>query len=330
MRSLSKGSPSSLSNVAYLTKYRLRIVVILLIVLGLAFSNCFVHLPRKQREGWGIWQPILEEAGNLTADYTDRFNLTGRDVVIDYGKPIPHHQTLGFPIWKGEPAPKDIQILKRKGFTIGYSNTLKHPVWVMYTITSVDRTVSSGVRPTYFSKDPDLGDKSPQHRDYVGSGYDRGHNAPNYAIATRYGKDAQLQTFFMSNISPQKPNLNQGPWVDVEKRLANGLSARYETIHVIVGSVPSKPTKRLKSGVEIPKGFYQIAYTQVGEKLYAFALYMSQTIERHAVTRGTFYSIDELEELTGLDFFPRLKQEDQVELEGGEATRFWPSYSFEN
>ncbi len=46
------------------------------------------------------------------------------------------------------------------------------------------------------------------HNDYTHSGYDRGHMAPNYAIATRYGQEAQKETFLMSNIVPQLGNLN--------------------------------------------------------------------------------------------------------------------------
>ena len=53
------------------------------------------------------------------------------------------------------------------------------------------------------------------------SGYDRGHMAPNYAIDTVFGERAHKQTFLMSNIVPQRPELNQGPWKEIEQVVAN-------------------------------------------------------------------------------------------------------------
>src|SRR5690606_27274146 len=82
-------------------------------------------------------------------------------------------------------------------YLAGYSETLANPLWVAYRVADVNPLPAPAERPDRFEVDvrtvtrvePDA---------YTGSGYDRGHLAPNYAIATRYGEDAQRETFWMS------------------------------------------------------------------------------------------------------------------------------------
>ncbi len=297
------------------------------VVAVLAFSNWFVHLPSAQRATWCAAQVPLEMLGNVTADLTDRFGLTGRDITIALPDDWPADKTsFGLPAYQSRPAQKNLQILSRKGFVVGYAPAWKHPSWAMYHIERESFNPTIKERPRHFSEDLDLRSPSPRHGDYSRSGYDRGHCVPNFAMAAYHGRGAQLQTFLLSNIAPQRPDLNQGPWVEVEQRIANDLTKRYGALSIIVGAIPSKPTKRLKSGIEIPKGFYQIIYTVKDNILRVVALYMPQSITRDAPVRAYFVSIDKIEALSGLDFFPHLPQALQKELESQEGNRFWPTY----
>ena len=79
--------------------------------------------------------------------------------------------------------------------------------------------------------------------------------APNYLIATRYGKVAQRETFLMSNIVPQTPELNRGPWRILEQIVADDLTAQGVELWVITGPVPAEKTTYIKRGkARIPKG----------------------------------------------------------------------------
>lgn len=215
-------------------------------------------------------------------------------------------------------------MLKRAGFIIGYSSRLRHPVWVAYKAHPYKPGVLPP-RPSGFKPDPEA-PRSPKHNEYTRSGYDRGHMAPNEAIATRYGADAQRQTFLTSNICPQRPSLNQGPWRDMELRISDIWPQRFNTIWVIVGAVtPPDETRTLESGVNIPVGFYQIIVAQKEGRIYSCAVYMPQNLRRRALPRINLVSIDELEELTGLDFLAELPDAVEDEIEARTATRLLPA-----
>ena len=146
--------------------------------------------------------------------------------------------------------------------------------------------------------------------------------APNYAIATRFGTEAQKKTFYMSNVAPQKPGLNRGPWREMEHRIADLWTAKYGEIWVIVGCVPGD--ERLSSGVDAPVAFWQVIVAQTDDGVRALAVYMPQNIPYSAFPVHNIVTIDELERRTGLDFFPDLPGFLEKPLESDLPTRLWP------
>ncbi len=101
-------------------------------------------------------------------------------------------------------------VLTNIGYLSGYCEGRRNPAWVGFSLSSI--TVgSTAKRPTKFLADPRTANRV-AHDDFTHSGYDRGHLAPNYAIGTRYGAEAQRETFYLSNIVPQSPNLNRIWW----------------------------------------------------------------------------------------------------------------------
>jgi endonuclease G len=300
------------------------------LLLIVAASNWFVHQPRhwQQTQAARIPQPLdrwLTQLGNASADFTDALGLTGSDVTAPLAAPLATNLLVcaGLPVRTGGNAPKDIVVLNRQGFVVGYSPSLRHPVWVAYKTYRVGAPEQLP-RPSGFKADPEARN-SPQHKDYTKSGYDRGHMAPNHAIASRYGKNAQTQTFLMSNICPQRPGLNQGPWRDLEFRLSELWPGRYGEVWVIVGAVTPGDGKRLPSGIDIPTAFYQIVVAQESGRIRAFAVYMPQAIPRRAYARSTLVSIDEIEQITGLDFLAGLPDDVENALEAATPTRLWPA-----
>src|SRR5439155_25109146 len=128
----------------------------------------------------------------------------------------------------------DFEVLANEDFTVGYSETRKDPLWVAYHLFRVNNP-QRDARPSFHT------DTRTQARVatrcYVNSGFDRGHNAPNYAIDTRYGADAQNDTFLMSNISPQAPCLNEETWEAFEKVEANDYANAFGNIWTITGPI---------------------------------------------------------------------------------------------
>lgn len=145
-----------------------------------------------------IDQPVIDD--HTTIEKPDTYN----ELDFVFG---------GFP--KAKAYPNEITVLNKGAFVIGYDETRQCPVWVAYKVTPDDDYISP-TRPSHFKIDFETKSKvSPD--DYTRSGYDRGHLAPNYAIGSRYGVKAQLETFKMSNIAPQKLELNRGYWKELEE-----------------------------------------------------------------------------------------------------------------
>ncbi len=299
------------------------------VLLLAGFGNWFAHLPSAERAQWGRARPFLEEVGSWTCGITDSIGLTGKDAAIAYTDRLrPTPLPLGEPVIKDkQKVPDDLVVLKRLGYWAAYSPSLKHPVWVAYSIPSTKQLDQVPERPP-FERDKDV-QHSPKPDDYARSGYDRGHMAPNYLIATRYGKQAQKETFLMTNIVPQTPQLNREPWRILEHLIADDLSARSQQTWVITGTIPSdcSPAPKLKKGkIAIPSGFYKIVLSHHRGQLRVLAFHMTQTDDKSTRPRFTLRSVDAIEALTGFDFFPKLSDAQQMTLEAPEATRYWPRW----
>ncbi len=311
---------------------RILFVCLLLILLFAMGSNWYVHQPSAWQKEMGRKLPpvllkLVEGAGNGFAEYTDSLGLTGHDVAI--ATPAGFH--AGIPFFGAPPiackinaiaAPARLIPLTKTGFSIAYSPADRHPYWVAYMLNPVD-SLASPPRPQRFNPDPAV--KSPKHDDYTNSGYDRGHMAPNFAMATRYGAAAQQETFLTSNICPQRPSLNQGAWRDVEHRIAAVYAQRYP-VWVIIGALPERSAKnRLPSGISIPAGFYHIIIANNGDQLRVCALLFPQNAPRNEHPRKYLTSVRDIERLTGLDFFSDLPADEQDQIEIPVASRLWPA-----
>ena len=289
----------------------------------------FVHHPRewiKQKEESlpGFLVSALLWNGNGLGDITDALDITGTDSVYEYDEEAPSGSVFfaGAPKRTGDVQPADIKVLDRGEFAVGWSPSLRRPVWCAYHVTP-DVMYQSCQRPG-FAKDKEAAN-SPSPGDYTHSGYDRGHMVPNHAIESRYGTDDQKKTFLMSNIAPQTPALNQGVWRNVEHRIADFWPAKYGEIWVIVGTIPNRRGETLSgTDIEIPGRFYQVIVAQEGMDVRALAVVFDQHVPWREWAARNIVSIDELEEEAGLDFLPDLPKFIQNPLEAETPSRLWP------
>lgn len=307
---------------------RVGIAAIILLAAISSAGVWFVHQPREwQNEKSATWPKFVTEYlykfGNPIADMTDALGLTGIDAVYEFDEEAPVDTVLfaGVPRRVGPQAPADIRILEREEFKIGWSDSLKHPVWCAYHVKK-EKKFEDGKRPSF------LIDKTvtaaPRPEDYTKSGFDRGHMVPNHAMISRYGEEVRRQTFLMSNIAPQTAALNRGVWRDVERRIADLWTARYGEIWVIVGAIPSPSNQKFAGGIDIPDAFYQVIVAQDGMDIRALAILLPQDVGWNAWAARYIVPIDELEELTGLDFLAELPSFIQDPLEAQTPTRLWP------
>ena len=308
---------------------RILTVAILIVLVSLCcVGNWYVHHPADwltERQSF-LTAPLVY-FGDRTALLTDAFGWTGHDAVYDSDDPVPNGQVFfaGQPQRVGAPAPADITVLQRGEFAIGWSPSLKRPVWAAYHVPREAR-FEIGKRPN-FVKDRNV-TSAPSPAAYTGSRYDRGHMVPNHAIVTRFGPDEQRKTFLMTNIAPQAPALNRGPWREMELRIADLWTARYGEIWVIVGALPSLSASARETiaagNIDVPERYYMIAVAQADDGVRAIAVLLPQSTDRWAFPTHNIVTIDELEKLSGLEFFPEMPSFLKRPLQADRPTRLWP------
>lgn len=219
------------------------------------------------------------------------------------------------PLYGGAPvAAEAVRRLDNPGFVVGYSATHGSPVWVAYRAEPVTWS-GFNARPA-FAPDPRV-TRSPAPGSYPGSGYDRGHMAPNYLIANLYGSAAQRASFLLSNIAPQKPRLNQLLWQRLEEVESDYLTTWHKTLWVTVGPIYGPDPVRLggPDGVDVPKAFFRIWLDLEHGRPRALALRVPQSVRGDERLNRFVVSVDAVEAQTGLDFFPDLPGDVQAQLE---------------
>ncbi|WNL40062.1 DNA/RNA non-specific endonuclease [Halomonas sp. PAMB 3232] len=234
-------------------------------------------------------------------------------------------------VWMGAPTWDELgftnfhRVLRNDGFVVGWSDVRVNPLWVSYQVAAVADDTRIGSRPGFR---PDWRTLWPIGTDsYSGSGYDRGHMAPNYAIAAVHGRSAQLDTFLMSNMSPQKPNLNRQLWQRLEESVMDHFAPRFDVLQVITGPIfPERFTDNVMNRVglvEVPEAFYKIIVAPHADAPLALAFIMPQDVRGNEPLADYLVTIDEIEARTGLDFFPRLSPATASVLEGEVNTQGW-------
>lgn len=229
----------------------------------------------------------------------------------------------------GLPDGKDVNVLFNQAYIVGYSDEMRNPLWVVYRAGNFngereEQPVSKFERPFNFQIDRRT-TAQVSSDDYIRSGFDRGHLAPNALILEQYGQMAQLETFLMSNVIPQRPALNQRIWLDLENEVRLKLSQQdqpkreVKSLYVITGPIfDSDPQTIGPEGrkIPIPSSCFKILVFKRGFSgtINAIAFRFPQEPEKKELL-DFVTTVDELEEATGLDFFPELSESKQNNLE---------------
>jgi endonuclease G len=215
---------------------------------------------------------------------------------------------------------RPLVLLKNRGYYNGYCEERRAPVWVAYRIDG-KKLLYQLERPRKFTVDTRTRSRVDPGW-YKHSGYDRGHMAPNSAISTQYGLEAQLETFMMSNIIPQTPDLNRKVWANME-RLVVDYAQQYETIWVIIGPIFDEHLQFVKHRTQVPDAFFKILVDEQNGNIRTLAFIVPQEVTGRESPDKFLTSIDEIERLTGLDFFAPLSDEYENKLEVAVPGSLW-------
>ncbi|EZQ07149.1 DNA/RNA non-specific endonuclease [Acinetobacter sp. Ver3] len=196
---------------------------------------------------------------------------------------------------------KDRYPLCFNGFTTMYSGVSKTPLWVAEYLNP-DRLSQKIKREDSFHEETRVAEK---HRallsDYRGSGYDRGHMAPN---ADMPNKAAQYDSFSLANMVPQAPQNNQQIWREIEEATRAIVTKQKHDVYVITGPVYSgKKLKTIGRGVIVPTAVFKAVYIPKTGAIGAYYAPNNNSLQMQVV------SVCQLEEVLGMNLFPQLTSE---------------------
>lgn len=203
------------------------------------------------------------------------------------------------------------EIINYRGMTVSFNPDLHIPNWVAWELTA-EEAAGTEARADKFYNDPDIeGCAWPE--DYSGSGYDRGHMAP--AGDMKWDKEAMTETFCMTNILPQDGALNRGTWKKIEEK-CRARAAKDSAVIIVCGPILTEAPREYigSSRVAVPQRFFKVVLSPWAETPQAIGFLM----DNGAVPGGmqaAAVTVDEIEALTGHDFFSSLPDSIENRLE---------------
>ncbi len=274
----------------------------------------------------GGFRNIVDAAKNKEKDYTEEVNNntnTGTDNNNGSSSSSGNTTTSTKDI-KTEsleiPA-SNYEVTRHSHFALGYDEKHEQAAWVAYKLEGRE-TRGSAEREDRFIPDPKVSTKSARHSDYSGSGYDRGHLAP--AADFKFSQKAMGESFYMSNMSPQKPRFNRGIWKELEEKVRANVR-RDKAYYVVSGPVLKGGRFRKigrKTKVSVPRYYYKILLDLEEPEVKAIAFLMKNEGSDKPLS-SFVVSIDKIEEMTGIDFFPNLPDDLEKKLEASTSIKGW-------
>lgn len=228
------------------------------------------------------------------------------------------YDDVGAPVYQNadDMAPEETTILCRDGYLLSHNNETKVPDWVLERLTPT-RFRGTAVRKNNFHQDDALaaGQRS-ELADYDGSGFDRGHQAP--AADMKFDQAAMDESFLLSNMAPQVGiGFNRHVWAHLEDEVRVWAERRGDLV-VVTGPIYGGNRTIGDAKVAVPVQFYKIAYEPARNR--AIALVLPNKKIKGNDLEPFVTSIDEIEELTGLNFFPDVRKSKQRSMERNVGT----------
>lgn len=204
------------------------------------------------------------------------------------------------------------QILKRTGYVVSYNKTTLLPNWVAWHLTA-ERTGGSAKRSGVdFAEDTEVPEPRATDWDYYNSGYDRGHMCP--AADNKWSKKAMEESFLFTNMCPQNGNLNRGDWNEMEMACRKW-AKKYGDLYIVCGPILYKGKHKTigKNKVVVPEAFFKVVL-RTGDDPQAIGFIYKNT-SGNRPKDSYVNTVDEVERITGIDFFPSLPDDVEKKVE---------------
>jgi endonuclease G len=235
------------------------------------------------------------------------------------------YAVTGLPTMKADESDGGPIALCRQGYAVAFDPATRTPDWVIERLPQ-DWVDPSGKakRKNNFRADPDVDQridgKGPQTADYKSSGFDQGHQAP--AGDFRSSQPMTDESFLLTNMAPQVGiGFNRNIWKDLETDIREWIicGGRPE-LYIVTGPVFGKAKQSLKGQgrVRVPTAFFKVIYDPRDDRALGMLLpnekLKSADLPKYAV------AISEIEDQTGIVFFPAMSKRKQTVLKSNTGT----------
>jgi endonuclease G len=202
-------------------------------------------------------------------------------------------------------------ILKRIAYSLSYNPELLIPNWVAWRLTA-DHAEGDCPRDNTFYEDEDVPFPKATNEDYRGSGWSRGHMCP--AGDNKWDAEAMRESNMLTNICPQHASLNSGLWNVIEHDCRKW-AKKYGCVYIVCGPVLlNKEHETIgRNKVVVPEAFYKVILRLNPEpSAIGFIVRNNEGMKKKDQFINT---VDDVERITGIDFFPALPDsiEDKIE-----------------
>lgn len=203
------------------------------------------------------------------------------------------------------------QIIKKKAYIVSYNKDTRIPNWVAWHLTG-NHSDGPIERSNTFYEDEEVPVPRATSEDYRGSGWSRGHMCP--AGDNKWDIEAMNQSFSLINVCPQDANLNSGLWNSIEIDCRNW-AKKFQDIYIICGPVFYNQVHEQigNNKVFVPEAFFKVILCLNGKPKG-----MGFVVKNNAGTKKKdlyYNSIDQVERITGIDFFPILPDNLENDIE---------------
>ena len=272
-------------------------------------GGCINYTNTETGQETQVQEVEVKESPKPVSGYTDFRNPT---------KKTSQDNTVSVPV----NAPKKVQdkeypIITYSAYEVMYNPEYKIPRWVRYELLASETDGVWSRKGLKFTPDPSVSFPQAEDYDYRGSGWSRGHMAP--AADFKWSSTVMIETFFFTNCCPQDQAMNSGQWHTLEKKVRDWAN-RYGSLTVYTGPIilDNAYGSIGYNKVVVPDAFFKAILA--GEQSIAFVMYNHNNNEN---MQKCAMSVDDLEALTGIDFFTELDDVKENHVEASYKLNYW-------
>lgn len=233
-----------------------------------------------------------------------------------YGKLWSDLSDVGYPIIS-DTIPS--LLLERFSYFLSYNKDKRHPNWVAWHLTA-EHTDGPIERLSNFHEDEDVPAPRATLTDYRKSGWSRGHMCP--AGDNKWDEQAMYESFALTNVCPQNASLNSGLWNSIEMDCRKW-AKKYGGVYIVCGPVFLNNVHETigENRVVVPEAFFKVILCLQG-KPKAIG-YIVRNTEGKKKKDQFVNTVDDVERITGMDFFPALPDDIENEVEANADISVW-------